>query len=458
MKIRKIYSTIQDSDCRLSEVNVGSVVDTGSSSAKGQVEIHPDRLRQEILGFGGAFTEAMADALGRMPTLKKEEALEAYFHPENGIGYNFCRSHMNSCDFSLGNYDCLKRAGDIELDTFNIERDKQYLLPLIERAFEISVESVKLYISPWSPPSWMKTNGQMQDGGSLKPEFYELWANYFVKFIQAYDVQGIQVWGLTLQNEPLAHTRWENCIYTHAQEREFCKILSKVLESNGLGDVKIIIWDHNKDCLKERIDVIFSDLEAYDATFGVGFHWYGSTDSESKVDNTALDYIFKCYPDKKLIFTEGCNPLRSHENYFDEWWTGEKYGMHIIEDLNHGTAAWTDWNMVLDERGGPNHVGNYCDAPIIANTVTGELIYQSSYYYIGHLSKFIPAGSRIVLVTMPSGLSELYATAASTPDGNLTVVVMNGSDEVRTIELNVEGWQQCLHMAPHSIQTLIMSP
>lgn len=461
MNVIDIIYTAQASGERLSEVEVGRLkLKFGAAGVDGADEsiiVLPDRMRQEIVGFGGAFTEAMADTLQRMPEAFAREALEAYFHPERGIGYNFCRSHMNSCDFSLGNYDCLSEVNDDELRSFNIDRDKQYLVPLIRQALELCEEPFKLYISPWSPPGWMKTNGRMNHGGSLKREYYGIWARYYTKFIEAYANEGIPVWGLSLQNEPLAVTRWDNCHYTHAQERELCKEVSRELQVNGFSEVNIIVWDHNKFAMKERVDAIFNDLDAYEATYGVGFHWYGGNDTESTVDNRVLDYIHKCYPDKKLIFTEGCNPLREADNYIGEWWTGEKYGMHIIEDLNHYTSAWTDWNMVLDERGGPNHVGNFCDAPIIADTVKGELHYQSSYYYIGHFSKFIPEGARVAECRKQCGLQDLYVTVLQRPDGKWIYVVMNKSDSDRRVGFSHLDAVFTINMDPHSIATLVVA-
>ena len=456
-RIVQTYTTAKDTELRLTAAPQQPLRRGEPSGKSPTVRIHPERRKQTLLGFGGAFTEAMADALSRVGPDRRREALEAYFHPDHGIGYTFCRTHINSCDFSLENYSYCDVPGDVELEHFDISRDTRTLIPLIRDAGTIRGRPLTLFASPWSPPAWMKTSGRMNHGGRLKREYYPVWARYFVRYIRAYRDQGIPIWGVTIQNEPLAVTKWDNCVYTHAEEREFVKVLARAFHDHGLDDVKIIVWDHNKDVLKERTDVIFADLDAYDATWGVGFHWYGPTDTESTIDDSALDYVHKCYPDKKLIFTEGCNPVRHAEGLsgmLGAWWTGEKYARHVIADLNHHTAAWVDWNMVLDERGGPNHVGNFCDAPIIADTVNDRLVYESSFYCLGHFSRFIPPGSTCLGSEVDA--AELQAVAAERPDGAIVLVVLNTGDRPVCAEARLNDAAWWIEMPPRSIQTHVV--
>ena len=224
----------------------------------------------------------------------------------------------------------------------------------------------------------------------------------------------------------------------------------------GYAGKKIIVWDHNKDVIKERADIIFSDLEAYEAAYGIGFHWYGPTDSESKIDDTSLDYLHTCYPDKKLIFTEGCNPLHGSPDYLGEWWTGEKYGHHIIEDLNHHTVAWVDWNMVLNEKGGPNHVNNFCDAPIIADAQKQKLHYQSSYYYIGHFSRYIKPGAVRIHSSWENQPPQTYSVVFRNPSGKIVTVIMNKSDAPVAFRLKLDASSYTLKLPDHSICTMIL--
>jgi glucosylceramidase len=416
--------------------------------------------RQEILGFGGAFTDAMADALARMPEAAREEILRAYFDPIEGNRYSFCRTHVNSCDFSTENYSYCEKDGDLELETFDISRDERTLIPLVRRAMDIAGRPLRIFASPWSPPAWMKTTRRMNCGGSLERRYYDVWARYLVRYLEEYKKRGIEIWGMTCQNEPLAITGWDNCVYTHAEEREFVKVLGRALARAGL-DVKLMVWDHNKDVLRERADVIFADLEASDLVWGVGFHWYGNSDAVSLLDNAALDYVNLCYPGKKLVFTEGCitqwdTPAGTVEALLGQWWTGERYGRHVIEDLNHHTVAWCDWNMVLDERGGPNHVGNYCLAPVIADTRTGKPRFEPPYYFLGHFSRFIEPGSHVV--HSECRVPGVRVLAAVTPDGKLVVVALNDTDEPRSGRVRLEraGQVFSLDLPAHSIKTIVL--
>lgn len=418
-----------------------------------KININKEKKYQEFIGVGGAFTEASAFALSKISPDKRKEAIEAYFHPEKGIGYSFCRTHINSCDFSLGNYAYTETPGDIELKDFTIERDKKILIPLIKDSLALAPK-MKIFSSPWSPPAWMKTNERMNKGGKLKEEYKETWAKYFARYIKEYKIEGIDIWGVSIQNEPMAETPWDNCIYDSKEERDFVKILGPTLEKEGLGHVKIIVWDHNKDIMKERVDVMFEDSEAAKWVWGVGFHWYGEGDDKSILDNSILDYTHDVY-NTNLVFTEGCNPHwnTGKTSLVGEWWTGEKYGRHMIADLNHHTRAWTDWNIVLDEKGGPNHVNNCCDAPIIADGEKDVLHYNSPYFYIGHISKYIKEGYVRIDHTLKS--EEIFATAWQGQD-EIVIVLMNEKEEEKTYEVNIDNEKICGALKAHSIQTLII--
>jgi glucosylceramidase len=449
----KVIQTVKDTEDRLTEKDSLTFQKDYQENLP-LIEINRNKKFQEVIGFGGAFTEAASSTLDQLSPQKRQEAIDAYFHPEKGINYTFCRTHINSCDFSLGNYAYTETPGDVELEDFTIERDRRSLIPLIKDALKTKGEDFKLFASPWSPPAWMKTNGRMNNGGSLKDEYREVWAKYFAKYIKEYQKEGIDIWGVTIQNEPMATTPWDNCIYTDEQERDFVKILGSTLKEEGLEDIKIIVWDHNKDIMKSRVDTIMSDPEAAKWVWGVGFHWYGPEDSESTVDNDVLDYTYETYQ-TNLVFTEGCNPYYNidQDNLIGEWWTGEKYGRHIIADLNHWTVAWCDWNMYLNEEGGPNHVGNLCDAPIMADREKDILYYNTPYYYLGHFSKYILPGAK--RIEWKSDIGELNITAFENTDGSIAVIVMNETDKEQTFTLK-DGDRAVKVVSPaHSIQTLL---
>ena len=333
----------------------------------------------------------------------------------------------------------------MELSTFSIDRDRQNLIPFIQTAMATTQNQLKLLASPWSPPSWMKTNGQMNLGGKLKGEYAPIWANYFCKFIREYQREGIPIWGITIQNEPEAKQSWDSCLYTGEEERDFVRdFLGPALYADDLSHVKIIIWDHNRDRMIDRAKIIYEDKEASKFVWGTGFHWYGDDCFEN------VQKHYETYPDKKLIFTEGCQEGGIH---LGSWNLGERYAKSIINDLNGGTVAWVDWNLILDENGGPNHVGNFCSAPIIADTSSGNCFYQSSYYYIGHFSRFILPGS--IRISSNTSAHDLQALAAIRPDGKIVVIILNLSDSQIPINLFMGQFAKSTISPSHSIMTLI---
>lgn len=451
MTLRVILTAQQNGD-RMKETE--SVVRPVVSSIPSLI-LDPRRTYQTVVGFGGALTEASGYALTQVSPELRARALRAYFDPVEGIGYTLARTHINSCDFSLGNWACCETPGDVKLETFTLAHDRRYLIPLIHDAQAAKGGLLKLYASPWSPPAWMKDTGCMNRGGKLLRKYYSVWADYFVRWIRAYEQEGIPIWGVTVQNEPQAVTDWDNCVYDHEEERDFVKTLGLSLHAAGLDRVKLMIWDHNKDLLVERARTVLGDPEADRYVWGLGFHWYGKNDHNSQMDNRALDFVTARFPEKKLVSTENCCPLHGCENLHGEWWTGEKYGTHVINDLNHNTVAWTDWNIVLDERGGPNHVNNFCDAPIIADGPNNRLIFQSSYYYLGHFSKFIVPGSRRIGIDKPKDV-RLNTTAFRCPDGSVATVVMNTTDDPLPFNLMMNGTQTGLELPAHAIATVIM--
>jgi glucosylceramidase len=411
-----------------------------------RVWVDPGRRFQALLGFGGAFTEAAAATWQRLPAAARETLLRAYFHPTEGHGYTLCRVHMNSCDFALGHYAHADVPGDVALGHFSIERDHQALLPFIQAAQRMAGRPLTILASPWSPPAWMKTNGQMAHGGQLRPECRDAWAHCYARFIQAYADAGVPIWGVTVQNEPAAVQRWDSCIYSAEDERDFVRDhLGPVLAAAGLGHVKIVVWDHNRDLLVERASVIYNDPEAARHVWGAGFHWYG----EEHFDHVQL--LHDAWPDKQLLFTEGCQEGGPHTG---EWALAERYGRALVQDLNRWTAGWIDWNLLLDETGGPNHVGNLCSAPILADTARGVLMPQSSYAALGQVARFVAPGARRVLCAATR--EALEATAALNPDGSVAVVVLNRSEHPIPFELHIAGEGRGTHIPAHAMATFVV--
>ena len=415
------------------------------------VFVNPNKTFQTFLGIGGAITDASAEVFAKLSKENQQELLDAYFDKDKGIGYSIIRTNMNSCDFGSGSYTYVAE-GDAALKTFNIDHDRKFKIPLIKKAITAAGGKATLYVSPWSPPAFMKDTKNMLKGGKLLPEFYQPWANYYVKFINSYQKEGIPVWGLTIQNEPMATQKWESCVYTAEEERDFLKnYLGPTLKKAGLGDKKITVWDHNRDLMTQRANTILDDPEASKYVWGIGFHWYESwSGGEQMFENVAK--VNEMYPDKNLLFTEGCIEKFGTQR-LQLWSNGERYGKSMINDFNNGTVGWTDWNILLDENGGPNHVSNFCFAPIHGDTRTGELIYTPSYYFIGHFSKFI--GKEAKRISSVASRSQLLTTSFLNKDGKVITIVMNQSGKKINYNLCIGTKSTEVSILPHAIQTLV---
>ncbi|HUJ09327.1 MAG TPA: glycoside hydrolase family 30 protein [Verrucomicrobiae bacterium] len=436
------YITARDTAERLTQ-GTPLILDSRCQARLPTVSVDTNRHFQTFEGFGGAFTEAAATVLYRLSPENRQRVLSAYFGWATGHGYSLCRTHINSCDFALGNYAYDEVPGDVVLKHFSIERDRRALLPMIHAAQKVAGTPLKILASPWSPPAWMKTNGQMNHGGTLKPEYRDAWARYFARYMREYEREGVPIWAVTVQNEPAAAQPWESCLYSVQEERDFVRDhLGPTLQQAGLGHVKILIWDHNRDLLVERARVVYDDPQASRYIWGAAFHWYGP----DKFENVQL--VHDTWPDKHLLFTEGCQEGGPH---LGSWELGERYAHSLINDLNRWTVGWIDWNLVLDKTGGPNHAGNFCSAPIIADTRTDRLIFQSSYYYLGHFSRFIqPAAVRILCTSTDE---ELEVTGFVNPDGSLAVVVLNRTDEACKFQLRLADRSGITTVPAHSIST-----
>ena len=451
-KTVKVYTSADSTNLRITNTdNLNFSVLKQPVETQTCVFVDPNKTFQTFLGIGGAITDASAEVFAKLPKEKQQEFLDAYFSKDKGIGYSLARTTIHSSDFSSGSYTYITE-GDKELKTFTIEHDKKYKIPLIKKAIETAGGKLTLFASPWSPPAFMKDNKSMLKGGKLLPEFYQSWANYYVKFITSYQKEGIPVWGLTLQNEPMATQKWESCIYTAEEERDFLKnYLGPTLKKSGLGDKKITVWDHNRDLMTQRASTILDDPEANKYVWGIGFHWYETwSGGEPMFENVGA--VKEMYPNKNLLFTEGCNEKFDAKKY-QLWSNGERYGKSMINDFNNGTVGWTDWNILLDENGGPNHVGNFCFAPIHGDTKTGELIFTPSYYFIGHFSKFI--GKEAKRISSTSSRSQLISTSFLNQDGKVITVVMNQSNKKITYNLCIGTNATEVSILPHAIQTLV---
>jgi len=451
-KTVKVFTTADSSNYRLSATDTLSFKDKGQPfENEVTVFVDPGKTFQTYFGIGAALTDAAAETYYKLPKDKQQEIINAYFNKQTGIGYTVARTNINSCDFSSDMYTYVTE-GDKELKSFNIEHDRKFKIPFIKEAMTAAGGKLDLFASPWSPPAFMKDNNDVLHGGKLKPEFYESWAMYYTKFIKEYEKEGVPVWGISVQNEPMATQRWESCIYTGEEERDFVKNhLGPTMKKEGLQDKKIIAWDHNRDLIYQRAQTYFDDPEAAKYIWGIGFHWYEDWSGGTPMyDNVRR--VYEAYPDKHIFFTEGCAESFNAARY-NAWALGEEYGRSMINDFNNGMVGFTDWNVLLDETGGPNHVGNFCFAPVHGDTKTGQLIYTNAYYYIGHFSKFIKPGAKRIISS--ASRSQLLTTAFKNEDGTVAVIVMNQGSIKTTYSLWINGKAAELTALPHSIATLI---
>ncbi len=444
-----IYVTARDTGQRLAKAGEAELAaGLPVSEKEDSIFVDPAKTFQTVIGIGGALTDASAETFYKLPLDKQQEIMRAYFDPQNGIGYTLGRTHIHSCDFSSESYTYVK-DGDTNLDSFDISHDLKYRIPFIKAAMAAAGDHFTLFVSPWSPPAWMKDNHSMLHGGKLLPEYFESWARYYGKFIHAYEKAGVPIWGLTVQNEPLASQTWESCIFTAGEERDFVKnYLGPALWKDGLKSKKIIVWDHNRALLYPRASTVLDDPAAARYVWGVGFHWYVGDNFEN------VKRVQEAYPKTHLLFTEGCNyPFEMSK--INDWQWGENYGRAMVNDFNNGVEGWTDWNVLLDQHGGPNHVQNYCYAPIHADTATGQLYYQNSYYYIGHFSKFIRPGARRIISS--SMTDTLQTTAFLNPDGRIAVEILNLSGQSQPFNLWLDGKSVKSTSPAHSIMTMVVS-
>lgn len=417
-------------------------LEAGQAECIHQLSVYPRNRRQTFRGFGGAFTEAAAYCYQQLPAEKRREFMEAYFGPD-GLRYTLGRTHLNSCDFSLGNYACMEGPEDLN---FYTGRDEQYLIPMILDAQETAGTPISLLVSPWSPPAFMKTNNDMNHGGKLKEEYRELWAACLAKYVSFYRGKGCNISMISIQNEPAANQTWDSCLYSGAEEGAFAQILRRSLDAAGCGEVQILAWDHNKDVFVYRAEDTLSVPGAREALAGFGIHWYTGDHFDS------IRCVKERWPEKDIWFTEGCVEYSRFDGKTHQE-KAEMYAHDIIGNLNAGICGSIDWNLLLDAKGGPNHVGNFCEAPIMLEEDASDFAIMSEYYYIGHFSRYIQPGAVCLGCSVYAPLVE--ATVFENPDGSRTAIVLNSTDASQPVSLTengVDGFNFTLE--PHTIATI----
>lgn len=378
------------------------------------INIYPEITYQTILGFGGAFSEATGVSIKKLPSEKQEKVIKEYFS-KDGLNYSVGRLPIGSSDFSLNSYSYSNKP---DLSDFSIEKDKDYIIQIVQSAQKLN-SNIQFLASPWSPPKFMKSNKMLVLGGKLLEKYNQTFANYLVKYINFYKNEGININYITVQNEPNALQIWESCLYSAKEEANFAiNYLFPTFKTNNIN-TKILIWDHNKEKLFTRAMQELNNNQALEAISGIAFHWY----TGDHFENISLTH--DAFPGKLLIHTEGCTGY-SKFNPNDEVKNAEIYGHDILGDLNSGINAYIDWNMVLDNKGGPNHKLNYCNSPIMINKENNDYIKNLTFYYIGHFSKYIYPGAK--RIAFSKFTNNIEVTAFKNPDTSIAIVLLNRND------------------------------
>ena len=467
----EVYET-SESGNKLTRITEFSKVDSASV-----IKILPEQKFQTITGFGGSFTESSAYLLNKLSKNNRDTILQAYF-AEEGARYSLTRTHIASCDFSLNNYTYAPVADDMELKSFNIVEDRDDLIPMIKEAQAISKDGFKIISSPWTSPPWMKDNKEYV-GGKLLPKYYDVFALYFSKYLEAYKTEGIDIWGLTPVNEPHGNgNNWESMHFSPEEETDFVQNhLGPKLEADGFGNVNILGYDQNRKGIKEWVDEMYKDESASEYFDGLAIHWYESTYDYFPEE---LQYAHNKAPNKYLIETEGCVdseiPMWQDDAWYwrkeaTDWgwdWASEedkhlhpkyapvnRYARDIIGCLNNWVDGWIDWNMVLDRQGGPNWFENWCVAPVIVDPEADEVYFTPLYYTMAHFSKYIRPGAEIIGVENAD--KDLMVTAAQNPDGTIAVVIFNEGMESKDFMLSLGDKTTKVKINKQAIQTLLIS-
>ncbi len=492
------------------------------------IKIDPRALKQTMDGIGSSFTESSAFVLAHLDPSARREVMRNIFS-EDGANFSLTRTHIGACDFSVyGKYSYLDKEGDIDLESFSLAPDKEGfslsefpgikdenydLLPMIIEAMEVKNQQVdnelRIIASAWTAPAWMKDiedwyitgapeNNYQGTGGSLRKEYEETYADYLIRYLDEYRSEGIKIWGITPVNEPHGNNgQWESMNFTPQTQNEFIKkYLGPKLKSGDNSDVRLLIYDQNRDGLEHWTDAILADGETSPYIYGTAVHWYEST---FKVYEDVFEAVNAKFPDKAIIHTEGCiddlgkpapqgitDPERYQEkDWFDNdsfWWNDNatdwaysatwqgvisedhpvytpvhRYARNIIVSIDHWMTGWIDWNVVLDHVGGPNHVGNYCGAPVMINTETGHIYYTPVYYVLAQFSKTIRPGDKAVQTykTLDGpGEDDLHACATINSENILSVQLLNTTKEDISFKLQIGDQYADLTIVANSVQTV----
>ncbi len=458
-------------------------------AAEVHVTVDPSVRRQTVLGVGGSLTQASAAAMARLSAARRQEILAALFSPGRAA-YSLVRTHVASCDFSTSSYTYAEEP-DPSLAGFSIDVDrKNGHLALLKGARAIPGADFRLVASPWTAPPWMKDNGKFYDpeanrGGKLLAEHHETFARYLAKYALAYREEGLEPWAFTPVNEPHGNNgTWESMEMTPGEQGELAIVLRKVLDEAGV-DAKIFCYDQNRSEAEEFAAGVLDRRKARKAVDGIAVHWYDST---FKVYEAELDKLHDRFPDHPVLQSEGCidNVFGKGKDRSESaplpWWQDDawywrkeatdwgwdwlddrsdhppyspafRYARDLVGCLAHHVTGWIDWNVVLDKRGGPNHVGNFCLAPILVDGPTDTVYYTPLFAIMEQVSRSTRPGAVVHRTTVESP-GGVWAAGLVNPDGRRVVHVFHEGERALDCRIDHGGESLALTLPPASLVTL----
>jgi glucosylceramidase len=388
------------------------------------IEVNTDKTFQEMDGFGFTLTGGSAFHINNMSATKRHELLtELFAFDKENIGISYLRISLGASDLDAEVFsynDLPKGETDVNMERFSLDPDRKFLIPVLKEILAINPE-IKIMASPWSPPTWMKTNNATK-GGSLKPEFYVAYAKYFVKYVQEIQKEGIRIDAITVQNEPLHPGNNPSLLMPATEQADFVKrSLGPAFKAAGVK-TKIIIYDHNADKPEYPITVL-NDPEAKKYIDGSAFHLYGGV-----IENVSK--VHEAHPDKNLYFTEQWIGAPGNFNGDLQW--------HLKNLIIGASRNWCktvlEWNLAADPNQKPHTPGG-CDRCLGAVTIDGDLVTRNpAYYIVAHASKFVRPGSVRIDSNIPERLPNV---AFKTPDGKVVVIVLNDSDSEKTFNIKI---------------------
>ncbi|MBK6344715.1 MAG: glucan endo-1,6-beta-glucosidase [Bacteroidales bacterium] len=403
---------------------------------------------QAIEGYGAALTGSSAYLLNNtLNPSARQDVLKELFDPETGIGISYLRLTMGASDFSVSDFtynDLPAGQTDFGLQQFSLAQDLNDVVPVLKEITQIA-PAIKLMGTPWSPPAWMKTNGNLK-GGKLRPDCYGVYADYFVKYIQAMKDEGITIDAITPQNEPLYYTAGYPCMEMQSSEQlAFIKnSLGPRFETAGISS-KIILYDHNWDNPQYPITIL-NDADAAKYVAGSAFHAYGG-------DVSAMTTVHNAHPDKGLYFTEISGGAWATDFAGNLMWN--------MQNIFIGTARnWSKtallWNLALDENYGPQNNGcSNCRGVITINSATGAITRNEEYYSIAHFSKFVGPGAVRIATTIPQSLPNVMAVGFQNTNGSKVLVVANDNSGAKAFSVNQGSVNYSYTLPAKSVATFV---